>query len=45
MRMAKFEEYANKYQTIRMKRRLQDLLGYGLALEGLASLDTETETK
>jgi hypothetical protein len=28
-----------------LKRRLQDLLGYGLALEGLASLDTETETK
>lgn len=37
--------YARVVLTLDLKRRLQDLLGYGLALEGLASLDTETETK
>ena len=37
--------YARVALTMDLKRRLQDLLGYGLALEGLASLDTETETK
>ena len=37
--------YARVALTLDLKRRLQDLLGYGLALEGLASLDTETETK
>ncbi|MGE0824410.1 MAG: enoyl-CoA hydratase/isomerase family protein [Candidatus Binatia bacterium] len=35
--------YARVALTLDLKRRLQDLLGYGLALEGLASLDTETE--
>jgi enoyl-CoA hydratase/carnithine racemase len=34
--------YARVALTLDLKRRLQDLLGYGLALEGLASLDTET---
>jgi enoyl-CoA hydratase/carnithine racemase len=37
--------YARVVLTLELKRRLQDLLGYGLALEGLASLDTETEQK
>jgi len=35
--------YARVALTMDLKRRLQDLLGYGLALEGLASLDTETK--
>jgi enoyl-CoA hydratase/carnithine racemase len=35
--------YARVALTLDLKRRLQDLLGYGLALEGLASLDTEPE--
>jgi hypothetical protein len=34
--------YARVALTLDLKRRLQDLLGYGLALEGVASLDTET---
>jgi len=46
--MVKFEDYANKYQHIRMERRngilqikrlMLDNLGYGLALEGLGVTD------
>jgi len=32
--------YARVALTLEIKRRVQELLGYGLALEGLASLDT-----
>ena len=42
--MARFEEYAHKYQTVALtqylKGQMHDLLGYGLALEGLAMIDT-----
>jgi enoyl-CoA hydratase/carnithine racemase len=35
--------YARVVLTLEIKRRVQELLGYGLALEGLASLDTSSE--
>lgn len=34
--------YSRVVLTLDLKRRLQELLGYGLALEGLASLDTSS---
>ena len=34
--------YARVVLTLEIKRRVQELLGYGLALEGLASLDTSS---
>ena len=35
--------YSRVVLTLDLKRRLQELLGYGLALEGLASLDTSSD--